>query len=86
MEPTQLVIIVISLTLATLFVILGIQVYHILGEMRTSLRKVNKMLDDMGRVSGTVGDTVSNVGGFVSGLKAGLSAIATLRGKGGTDE
>lgn len=86
MEPTQLVIIIISLTLAALFVILGIQVYHILTEVRTSLRKVNKMLDDMGRVSGTVGDTVSNVGGFVSGLKAGLSAIATLRGKGGSDE
>ncbi len=86
MEPTQLVIIIISITLAALFVILGIQVYHILREIRASIHKANKMIDDMGRVTGTVGDTVVNMGGFVSGLKSGLSAIATLRGKGDKDE
>jgi hypothetical protein len=86
MEPTQLVIIIISITIAVLFVILGIQVFYILKEVRISLQKVNKMLDDMGKVSGTVGDGVVNMAGFVNGLKAGMSAIATLRGKGGEHE
>jgi hypothetical protein len=84
MEPTQIVIIIISITIASLFVILGIQIFFILKEIRISLQKVNKMLDDMGKVSGTVGDGVVNMAGFVNGLKAGLSAIATLRGKGGS--
>jgi hypothetical protein len=86
MEPTQLVIIIISITLAALFVILGIQVFYILKEIRNSLQKVNKMLDDMGKVSGTVGDGVVNIGGFVNGLKAGLSAIAMMKGKGGSND
>ena len=82
MESTQLVIIIVSLTLTALVVILGIQVFYILKEVRSSIRKVNKMLDDMGKVSGTVGDGVVNMAGFVNGLKSGLSAIASLRGKG----
>jgi hypothetical protein len=86
MEPTQLVIIIISITLAALFVLLGVQVFFILKEMRISIQKVNKMLDDMGKVSGTVGNSVENVGGFINGLKAGMTAIASLRGKGGNHE
>ncbi len=52
MDPTQLTIIIISFALALLFIILGIQVWYILKEMRISLQKVNKMLDDAGKVSG----------------------------------
>jgi hypothetical protein len=86
MEITQLVIIIVSLTLTALFVLLGIQIYHILQEIRISIQKVNKMLDDFGKVSGTVGDSVVNMAGFVKGIKAGLSAISSIRGKGESDE
>jgi hypothetical protein len=82
MDTTQLVIVIVTITLAALFVILGIQIFFILKEVRFSIRKVNKMLDDLGKVSGTVGDGVVNMGGFINGLKAGLSAIAAIRGKG----
>lgn len=82
MDTIQLLIIVISLTLTALIVALGIQVFYILKETRHSVQKVNKMLDDMGKVSGTVGDGVVNIGGFVNGLKTGISAISSLRAKG----
>jgi hypothetical protein len=82
MDTTQFVIVIVTVTLASLLVILGIQVFFILKEVRISIQKVNKMLDDMGKVSGSVSDGVVNMTGFINGLKTGLSAIASLRSKG----
>ena len=81
MDPVQLTIIIISFALAILFVILGIQVWYILKEMRTSLIKVNKMLDDAGRISGTVSQSFTGLAGLVSGLKTGLTFFSGLRNK-----
>lgn len=81
MEPIQLTIIVISVVLTTLFVFLGIAVWHILKEMKQSLQKVNKMLDDAGKVTGTVSEGVSGMAGLVEGLKTGLSVFSAIRGK-----
>jgi Zn-dependent protease len=78
MDATQLTIIIISFALAILLIVLGIQVWYILKEMRLSLQKMNKMLDDAGRVSGAVSDGVIGMSGFVSGLKTGISAITSL--------
>lgn len=46
MDPVQLTIIGISIVLTILLVILGVQVYLILKEIKTSLVKANSMLDD----------------------------------------
>lgn len=85
MDPIQIVIIVVTLALTILFIVLGIQVWYIFKEVRSSIQKMNKMLDDMGKVTGTVGEGVSHLGGIVSGLKAGLSVFSSLR-KRGDDE
>lgn len=78
MDPVQLTIIVISVALTILVIVLGIQVWYILKEMRHSLEKVNKMLDDAGKVSGAVSEGVVGMSGFVNGLKTGLSAVTSL--------
>jgi len=78
MDPTQLTIIIISCALALLLIILGIQVWFILKEMRRSLQKVNTMLDDAVKVSGAVSEGVVGMSGFVNGLKTGISAITSL--------
>lgn len=80
-NSTELVIILVTVALSTLLIILGVQVFFILKEIRRSMQRVNKMLDDAGRVTGTVGDSVENLGGFVKGIKTGLSAIASIKGK-----
>ena len=82
MDATQLTIIIISFALAILLIILGIQVWYILKEMRVSLQKVNKMLDDAGKVSGTISAGVVGMSGFVNGLKTGISAVTSLLHKG----
>lgn len=86
MDPVQAVIIFISLTLLVLIVVLGVQVFYILKEMRTSLQKINKMLDDTGKMTGAVSHTVEGMSGLVSGVKAGLSLVSGLRKKGEDDE
>lgn len=78
MDPTQLTIIVISFALAILLIILGIQVWYILKEIRLSLQKMNKMLDDAGKVSGTISEGIVGMSGFVNGLKTGISAVTSL--------
>ena len=81
MDPIQLVIIIVTSILTILFVVLGIQVWHILKEIRISVQKMNKMLDDMGRITGAVGQSAENFGGLLSGIKAGLSIFSSLRKK-----
>lgn len=86
MDIVQLVIIIISFILTALVVFLGVQVWYIFKEIRFSIHKMNKMLDDMGKVTGTVGESFEGMSGLVSGLKAGLSIFSSLRKKGDGDE
>lgn len=78
MEPVQLTIILISVALTILIIVLGVQVWFILKEVRSSITKMNKMLDDAGKVSGAVSEGVIGMSGFVNGLKTGISAITSL--------
>ncbi|KKR02985.1 MAG: hypothetical protein UT26_C0012G0002 [Microgenomates group bacterium GW2011_GWC1_39_12] len=79
MDPVQLTIIIISFILTTLVVILSIQVWHILGEFRQSITKVNKMLDDGGKVSGVISDSATSVAGFISGIKTGMNVLSIFK-------
>jgi hypothetical protein len=95
MDPTQIVIVFVSVTLTTIIAILSIQVWNILKEFRTSIQKmngildestisvqkVNKMLDDAGKVSGTVSEGVVQASGFINGIKTGISVLTTLIGR-----
>lgn len=81
MDPIQLTIIIISFILTLLLVVLGAQVWYIFREIRTSIYKVNTMLDDAKKVTGTVGDSVSSMSGVISGIKAALSVFKTFRSK-----
>jgi hypothetical protein len=81
MDPVQLTIIIISFVLTTLVVILSIQVWHIMGEFRASIQKVNKMLDDGGKVTGVISDSATSVAGFVSGIKTGMNVLSMFKKK-----
>lgn len=86
MNPTQIVIIAIAIVLTSLFIALGIQMWFILKELRGSVIRVNKILDDSGKVSGAVSDGVTNVNGLMNGLKSGISLVTSLKKKGDSDE
>ncbi len=78
MDPVQITIIVISFILTTLVVVLGVQVWFILKEIRVSMQKMNKMLDDAGKVSGAVSEGVVGMSGFMNGIKTGIQAVSSI--------
>jgi hypothetical protein len=82
MDPIILTIIGVSITLTLLLVIIGIQISLILKEFRISVQKTNKMLDDAGKISGTVSNGVENMSGFMNGIRTGISMISSLKKKG----
>jgi len=81
MDPVQLTIIIISFILTTLIVILSIQIWHILGEFRQTVVKINKMLDDGGKVTGVISNSATSVAGFVSGVKTGMNVLSIFHKK-----
>ena len=81
MDPVQLTIIVISFILTLLLVVLGVQVWYILKEMRTSLIKMNSMLDDGKKITATIGDSISGIAGVASGIRAALSVFKVFKKK-----
>lgn len=78
MDPTQILLIVVVLALTVLVIFLGIQVYHILGEIRLSIRKMNKMLDDMGLITESISKPISQASGFFTGLKSGVKLFSSF--------
>lgn len=81
MDPVQLTIIAISFILTLLLVILGVQVWYIFKEIRISFIKMNTMLDDAKKVTGTIGDSVSGMAGVASGIRAALSVFQVFKKK-----
>lgn len=75
MEPTQILLIVVITILTIVLTIIGIQFFFILKEIRKSIQKMNRMLDDGTLVSGAVAKSVTGVSGLLSGVKAGLSFL-----------
>lgn len=86
MDPIVLTIVGVSVTLTILLVAIGIQVFLILKEVRQSVVKANKMLDDAGDVSGAVSQGVTHMSGFMNGIRTGMDFITKIIGKGGRNE
>lgn len=75
MDATQILLIVVVSVLTVLLTVIGIQVIYILGEIRKSLQKMNKMLDDATSISHDISKSMNSVGGLFEGLKTGLSVV-----------
>jgi hypothetical protein len=68
------VIIIVSL----LLVVLGVQVFFILKEVRKTITKANDVLHDAHRITESVSVPISSLSSLASGLKAG-SIIAAIK-------
>lgn len=73
LESTQILLIVIITTLTIILSIIGIQFFFILKEVKKSIEKINKMLDDGTIISSTVTRSVSGFSSVLQGVKTGLS-------------
>lgn len=86
-DPTQILLFAVVITLTILLVIIGWQIYKILAEIYKIVARFNAMIDDASTVAKNLGKSLENISGFSEGLKIILSIIHLLsKKKGGKDE
>lgn len=87
-DPAQLILLVVIVFLTLLLLVLGVQVFFILRELRKTVDKANKVLDDTGIITESVSTPIANLSELATGIKAGslLASFLRKRGKRKDDE
>ena len=76
-DTVQAVLLFVIILLSVLFVVLGIQVFFILRELSTTLKKTNKILDEVDQLTESVSEPLSLITGFLFSSKT-LGILAKL--------
>lgn len=76
-DPAQILLFIVIIVLTTLLVVLGIQVYFILRDLRKTISKANRVLDNTGEITENVSAPLSSLSSVLMGLKAG-GALANI--------
>ncbi len=79
MDPAQLLLILVIIILTILLVVLGIQVFFVLKELRVTLSKTNKVLDNTDEITRSIANPLSSLSALLMGLKAGGSLTRILK-------
>ncbi len=82
MDPISITIVVVLLTLTFVVVILSIQVWNILKEFHGTVIRMNKILDDTGRVTETVGNGAEGLSSAIANMRSLSGIISAFRRKG----
>lgn len=80
-DPAQTALFLVIIVLTLLLIILGIQVFFILRELRKTISKTNKILDDTSAITESVSGPISSFSSIAMGLKAGTRLARILNGK-----
>ncbi len=80
-DATQFLLAFVILVLTAMITVIGIQVYFVLREFRSTLSKANKVLDDTGVISESVSKPVNMVSGMLLGLRGGSKLMDILTKK-----
>lgn len=79
-DPAQTALFLVVVALTILLVVLGVQVYFILRELRKTIDKANKVLDDTGVITESVSKPISSLSSLTMGLKTGATIAKILNG------
>lgn len=80
-DTAQAVLLFVLVVLTTLLLILGVQVFFILRELRNTVSKANKVLDDAGVISESVSGPISTISSLATGVKTGALIAGILKRK-----
>ncbi len=82
-DNTQVLLIVVITVLTILLTVIGIQVFFILGEVKKTIEKFNKIIDDAGVISESIAKPISSISGSIEGASGivGLLSWLTKRKK-----
>ena len=78
-DAAQGVLLFVLVILTSLLLILGIQVFFILKELRRTVSKVNKVLDDTSTITGSVSGPISNLSTLAAGIKTGATIASFFK-------
>lgn len=81
MDTAQILLLTVVSVLTLLLVVLGLQVFFILKEVKNTISKANKVLDDAGVISGSISRPVESLSTVVSGIKLGSLVASFLEKK-----
>lgn len=76
-DAAQTVLLLVVVVLTVLLVILGVQVFYILRELRQTVVKANRVLDDTAQITESVSAPISSLSSIIAGVKTG-AAIAQI--------
>lgn len=79
MDITQSVILSIIIVLAIFLVVVGVQVFFTLKELRRTLKKANKLMDDADDIVSQVKKPIETAGNLVTALTAGAGIAHFLK-------
>ncbi len=80
MDPAQTALFLVIIILTILLLVLGIQVFFILRELRHTIAKTNKVLDEAGQITESVSAPLSSISALTMGLKTGASLAGLFKG------
>lgn len=78
-DPAQIILFLVIIVSTTLLVVLGIQVFFILRELRKTVGKANKILEDTGVITESVSTPLATLSTLMMGIKTGVSAVNLLK-------
>ncbi len=79
MDPAQTALFLVIIVLTVLLIVLGIQVFFVLKELRQTIAKTNKVLDEAGVITESVSGPLSSISALAMGLKTGASLAGLFR-------
>ena len=74
----QILLLLVVLTLTTVLVVSGIQVIKLLAELRETLKKTNKIIDDANQITSSVAKPIASASNFIMGIKSGVDLIGLI--------
>lgn len=79
-DTAQIVLLFVIVVLTILLLILGVQVFFILRELRQTVSKANKVLDDTGLITESVSGPITTLSTLATGVKTGAAVARLLKG------
>ncbi len=78
-DTAQAVLLLVVVILAALLIVLGVQVFFILKELRTTITKANKVLDNTSSITESISGPISTISTLTAGLKIGGLVSSLLK-------
>jgi hypothetical protein len=79
MDYLQVTLIIVLGVFAVTLLCVGIYLIRILIEFKNTVTKANKVLDDVGDVTGAVSGPVTSLAGIISGVTESVKAVKSIR-------